>query len=116
MKYSKNQKAAKDFLRWAHTKENYDKWFVVQKGFAIAPTRDWEKHPMWKQDPVMLPFSKASLTRPRRWATPASRTRRRPRRGTSTSSPTCTRRSANGKMTAEDSVKWAAGELRKIYV
>src|SRR5207344_3017718 len=62
MKYSKNQKGAKEFLRWAHTKENYEKWFVVQKGFAIAPTRDWEKHPMWKEDPVMLPFSKASLT------------------------------------------------------
>ena len=38
MKYSKNAKGAKEFLRWAHTPANYEKWFVVQKGFAIGPT------------------------------------------------------------------------------
>ena len=46
MKYTKNTKAAKEFLRWAHTKANYEKWIVVQKGFAIGPTREWENHPM----------------------------------------------------------------------
>ena len=45
MKYSKNQKVGKDFLRWAHTKENYEKWFIVQKGFAIAPTRELGEAP-----------------------------------------------------------------------
>src|SRR5499426_334861 len=56
MKYSKNTKGAIEFLRWAHSKENYEKWFVVQKGFAVGTTREWENHPMWNQDPVMLPF------------------------------------------------------------
>ena len=56
MKYSKNAKGAIEFLRWAHRKENYEKWFTVQKGFAVAPTREWEKHAMWKDDPVMAPF------------------------------------------------------------
>ena len=32
MGYSKNQKAAKDFLRWAHSKPVYDQWFVSQQG------------------------------------------------------------------------------------
>src|SRR5262245_39541595 len=59
MKYSKNAKGAIEFLRWAHTKENYDKWFVGQKGFATGPTSVWEDHPMWKQDAVMLPFKSA---------------------------------------------------------
>ena len=58
MKYSKNAKGAIEFLRWAHKKENYEKWFTV-KGFAVGPTREWEKHAMWKQDPVMKPFQTA---------------------------------------------------------
>jgi multiple sugar transport system substrate-binding protein len=114
MKYSKNQKAAKDFLRWAHTRENYDKWFVVQKGFAIAPTRDWEKHPMWKEDPVMLPFSKASLTgRAMGYAgEPGKKAAEVWNKYIITDmyAQVC-----QGKMKAEDSVKWAAGELRKVY-
>ncbi|HXO69512.1 MAG TPA: extracellular solute-binding protein, partial [Bradyrhizobium sp.] len=45
--YSKNQKAAKDFLRWAHSKPVYEKWFVSQKGFATPCTPEWEKHKVW---------------------------------------------------------------------
>src|SRR2546426_1309106 len=59
MKYSKNVKGAKEFLRWAHTPANYEKWVVVQKGFAVAPTTQWEKHKMWDVDPVMAPFRTA---------------------------------------------------------
>jgi len=36
MGYSKNQKAAKDFLRWAHSKPIYDQWFVSQQGFTTG--------------------------------------------------------------------------------
>lgn len=31
MSYSKNQKVAKDFLRWVHTPASYEKWFISQK-------------------------------------------------------------------------------------
>ena len=53
------RQGATEFLRWAHKKENYEKWFLVQKGFAVGPTREWEKHDMWKQDSVMQPFQTA---------------------------------------------------------
>src|SRR5579859_6719649 len=33
--YSANQKAAKEFLRWFHTTEVYDKWFTSQQGFSV---------------------------------------------------------------------------------
>jgi multiple sugar transport system substrate-binding protein len=114
MKYSKNQKAAKDFLRWAHTKANYEKWFVVQKGFAIAPTRDWENHPMWKEDPVMLPFSKASLTG-RAMGYAGEPNKKAAEAWNKYIITDMYAQVANGKMKAENSVKWAAGELRKIY-
>src|SRR5262245_19732080 len=59
MGYSKNQKLAKDLIRWLHVKENYEQWFVPQRGFSVGPTLDWQKNPMWQQDPVMAPFRTA---------------------------------------------------------
>src|SRR5258705_13119473 len=53
--YSKNEKAAKDFLRWGHSKPGYEKWFVSQKGFAPPPAAEWEKHKMWDEHKVMPP-------------------------------------------------------------
>ena len=58
--YSKNQKAAKDFLRWFHTKEIYGQWFTSQQGFSTGTTRIWEDDPVWKVDPVMAPFRTAA--------------------------------------------------------
>jgi len=56
MGYSKNQKAAKDFLRWIHSKPVFAEWFHSQQGFTSGATRDWEKDKMWDADPVLLPF------------------------------------------------------------
>jgi multiple sugar transport system substrate-binding protein len=59
MRYSKNQKAAREFLKWMHDPKNFDAWFVSQKGFATPPTQVWEKHKMWDEDPVMAPYKVA---------------------------------------------------------
>ena len=56
MGYSKNQKAAKDFLRWIHSKPIYDQWFTSQQGYTSGPTKDWAKHAVWDVDPVLKPF------------------------------------------------------------
>src|SRR5271169_4408243 len=58
--YGKNQKAAKDFLRWFHSKEIYGEWFTSQQGFSTGTTRMWEDDPMWKVDPIMAPFRTAA--------------------------------------------------------
>ena len=60
MGYSKNQKLAKDFLTWLHAKEHFEPWFIAQRGFSVGATTDWEKHKMWEQDPVMLPYRTAA--------------------------------------------------------
>jgi len=56
MGYSKNQKPAKDFLRWIHSKPVFDEWFTSQQGYSCGATKDWEKHKVWDVDPVMAPF------------------------------------------------------------
>lgn len=57
--YSKNQKAAKDFLRFIHKKENYDQWFSTGLGFYTPGTTGWENHELWKKDPIMAPYAVA---------------------------------------------------------
>jgi ABC-type glycerol-3-phosphate transport system substrate-binding protein len=56
MGYSKNQKAAKDFLRWIHSKPVFDEWFTSQQGYTDGATKAWEDNPVWKADPVLTPF------------------------------------------------------------
>jgi ABC-type glycerol-3-phosphate transport system substrate-binding protein len=56
MGYSKNQKAAKDFLRWIHSPSVYGEWFISQQGYTSGAAKMWEKHKVWEADPVMLPF------------------------------------------------------------
>jgi multiple sugar transport system substrate-binding protein len=62
MKYSKNQDAAKKFMRWISSKEIFDKWFVSQQGYTCGPTKMWEDHPVWNIDPILAPFKKIPTT------------------------------------------------------
>jgi multiple sugar transport system substrate-binding protein len=115
MGYSKNAKAAKDFLRWAHRKENYEKWFVVQKGFATGPTRAWENHAMWSQDAVMLPFKTAPRGQSRLMGYAGQPDKKAAEAWNKYLVTVMYAQAASGKMKPEESVKWAAAELRKIY-
>ena len=56
MGYSKNQKPAMEFLRWAHSKPVYDQWFTSQQGYSCGATKGWEEHAVWSVDPVLQPF------------------------------------------------------------
>lgn len=114
MKYSKNQKLAKDFLRWLHRKENFEKWFVTAEGYSVAPTTSWEKHPMWDRidKPLQIFRTAARDTRIFGYAGPS----------TAKSTEVYSKyiivdmyaRAVQGAK-AEDAVKWAEGELKKIY-
>jgi multiple sugar transport system substrate-binding protein len=114
MKYSKNQKLAKDFLRWLHKKENFEKWFVISEGYSVGATTAWEKHSMWEKidKPLQVFRTAARNTRIFGFAGPS----------TAKSTEVFSKyiitdmyaKAAQG-MKAEDAVKWAEGELRNIY-
>jgi multiple sugar transport system substrate-binding protein len=113
MSYSKNQKVAKDLLRWLHTPANYERWFVSQKGFATPPTPQWETHKLWGEDPVMEPYKVAGkLGQAPGFAGPAGKK----------AAEVLTKyvivdmyAKAIQGMPARDAVTWAEGELKKIY-
>ena len=114
MKYSKNQKAAKDFLRWLHSKETFGKWFAVENGYSVGATTVWENHPMWDtvDDPLKAFRVAARGSRMIGHAGPA----------TAKATEVYTKyiitdifaKAVQG-MSPEDAVKWGEAELKKIY-
>jgi multiple sugar transport system substrate-binding protein len=114
MKYSKNQKLAKDFLRWVHKSDSYGKWFTTQEGYSVGGTKVWENNPMWAKldEPLKMFRTAARNTRLFGYAGPS----------TAKATETFTKyvitdmyaKAVQG-MKAEDAVKWAEGELKKIY-
>jgi len=113
MGYSKNQKAAKEFMKWIHTPANYEKWFVSQKGYSTPPTQTWEKHKMWDEDPVMAPFKLAG----RVGLTPgyAGLPNRKAAEVLTKYIITDMYAKAVQGMTAEAAVSWAHEEVSKVY-
>jgi multiple sugar transport system substrate-binding protein len=113
MGYSKNQKAAKDFLRWLHAKEQFEQWFIPQRGFSVGATRYWEEHPMWQQDPVMLPYRTAARAfRLFGYEGPPSA---KASEAYSKYVVVDMYAKAIQGMAPEEAVKWAESELKKIY-
>ena len=102
-----------DFLGWFHTPANFEGWFTIQKGFACGPTQVWAGHKMWAADPVMTPFRDAPLgSKAAGYPGPASR--KAAEALTKYIVVDMYAKAVQG-MPAEDSVKWAEAELKKIY-
>jgi multiple sugar transport system substrate-binding protein len=113
MKYSKNLKATKDFVRWIGSKDVFEQWFISQKGFSVGPTTDWEKHKLWNEDPVMLPFRSAARTG--RFAGHAGPSTQKAGEVVTKYIVTDMYAKAVQGMPAEEAVKQAHDELVKIY-
>ena len=114
MKYSKNQKAAKAFLQWLHSKEQFGKWFDVEAGYSVGSTSFWEKHALWEKiDAALKPFRTAGrASRMIGHAGPASA------KATEAYSKyiiTDMYAKAVQGMPPEEAVRWAERELKKIY-
>jgi multiple sugar transport system substrate-binding protein len=114
MKYSKNQKLAKDFLRWLHKRENFEKWFQTQEGYSVGATKAWESNPMWGKldEPLKMFRTAARNTRLFGYAGPS--TAKATEAFTKYIITDMYAKAVQG-MSAEDAVKWAEGELKKIY-
>jgi multiple sugar transport system substrate-binding protein len=112
-RYSGNQRAAKDFLRWFLSKEVYGQWFTAQQGFSVGSTKMWQDDKLWDIDPVMRPYRLAAVSgRVAGYAGPATRA----------AAEAITKyiivdmyaKAVQG-IAAQDSVKWAHDELVRIY-
>src|SRR5271165_5013244 len=113
MGYGKNQKAAKDFLRWFHTEKIYEQWWITQQGFSVGPTKMWETHKLWQEDAIMLPFRTAAESG--HFAGYAGPSLRPSAEVISKYIISDMYAKAVQGTPPEDAVKWAHAELVKIY-
>ena len=111
--YTPNRKAAKDFLRWFQSKDIYEEWFTSQQGFSVGPTKIWEQDKLWQVDPVMAPYRTAALSG--RYAGYAGPAGRAAAEAISKFIIVDMYTKAVQGMAPADAVKWAHGELVKIY-
>ena len=114
MKYSKNVQAAKEFLKHIHGKEQFGKWFEISYGFDVGASPFWENHPLWNSvDEAMKPYRYTGRgSRMMGFAGSASA-----RAGEAYTKYIITDMYAKAVqgMSAEDAVRWAEGELKRIY-
>jgi ABC-type glycerol-3-phosphate transport system substrate-binding protein len=114
MGYSKNLPAAKEFLRWMHSRAVFDQWFISQQGYTCGSTKEWSTHKVWDVDPILKPFHDLPITgRLAGWAGPPDR---RSAEAVSKYIVVDMYAKAIQGMAAEDAAKWAHGELAKVYV
>src|ERR1700730_8050716 len=109
MGYGKNQKAAKDFLRWIHSEPVYGQWFTAQQGFSVGSTKMWQNAKLWEIALVRRPYRVAAVSG--RFAGYAGPARRAAAEAISKYIIVDMYAKAVQGMAAEDSVKWAHDEL-----
>lgn len=114
MKYVKDPKAGKEFLRWITSKQVYQPWFDLQQGYSVGATTIWEKDPLWDKDPVMLPFRTAA--RAGRFPGYAGPADRHAAEVLSKYIIVDMFAKAIQGTPAQDAVKWAHGEVARIHV
>jgi len=114
MKYSKNQKLAKDFLKWLHQDATYEKWFQVNEGYSVGATKKWEDHPMWSKVDKPLQVFRQAVRQARMLGYPGPASAKATEAYTKYVIVDMYAKAVQG-MKAEDAVKWADGELKKIY-
>ncbi|MBV9860151.1 MAG: extracellular solute-binding protein [Alphaproteobacteria bacterium] len=113
LRYSKNEKAAKDFLRSFHSNPVYDEWFTSQQGFSAGTTTMWEGNKVWNDDPIMAPFR--TSVRSGRFAGYAGPSLRPAAEAISKYIIVDMYAKAVQGMPPEDAVKWAHQQLAGIY-
>jgi hypothetical protein len=96
-----------------HSKPVFEQRLTSEQGYTDGATKDWEKDPVWKIDPILLPFRDLpAIGRLVGYAGPPSRA----------AAEVVTKyiiidmyaNAAQG-MAAEEAVEWARDELVKVY-
>ena len=113
MKYSKNQKLAKDFIRYYMDRPQYEKYFETMDTFGIPGTKVFTEHPLWLRNPKTTMFRETiQFARQVGHAGPPGRK----------ATEVLTKyivvdmfAKAIQGTAPEDAVRWASGELKKIY-
>ncbi len=113
MNYSKNQTAAKEWIRWLMERPHYDRWFTIQRGYTTGPTPSWEDHKMWESDRKIITYRDVNKYG-RNPGYPGPPTRAAGEALAKYIIVDMYARAIQGA-SPDEAVKWAMGEMRQIY-
>jgi multiple sugar transport system substrate-binding protein len=113
MKYSKNQKLAKDFIGYYMDRARFDPYFEVMDTFGIPATKAYRDHPLWRKDPKTAVFPETLPAA--RQVGHAGPPGRKATEALSKFVIVDMFAKAIQGMKPEDAVAWAAAELKRIY-
>jgi multiple sugar transport system substrate-binding protein len=113
-KYSKNAEAAKDFIRWLMDKEQYSKYLRRGQAYQASPLKIYMKDAMWEMFPGLKPYRDTLLQgQAVGWKGPADE--RAAKVVLNYVLVDMLANVATAKMSPEESLKWAEGQLKAIY-
>jgi multiple sugar transport system substrate-binding protein len=113
MRYSKNQKLAKDFIRFYMDRKQFDPYFETMDTFGIPGTKAYGDHPLWKKDPKTAVFPE-TLPNARQVGYAGLAGRKATEALSKYIIVDMFAKAIQG-MKPEDAVAWASAELTKIY-
>jgi multiple sugar transport system substrate-binding protein len=113
MKYGKNQKLAKEFIRFYMAKSQYEKWFDVMDTFAVPPTKAWYDSPVWVRDRKNIVFR--DVIKDSLWTGYAGPPSRRASEALAKYIIVDMFAKAIQGTSPEEALNWATAELKKIY-
>lgn len=113
MTHSKVQTAAKNYIRFIHQDENFEKFFVLNNGYVKGIVPKWQKHPMWLKDPAITPYRDLA-TYGQHFGYPGSFDRRASEAQAKYIVVDLFARAVKGE-SADSVITWAEAELKNIY-
>lgn len=113
-RYSRNVEAAKDFVRWLMDKKQYSKYLRRGQAYQASPLKAYMNDAMWQMFPALKLYRDYLLQgRAVGWKGPADGQAAKVVQ--SYILVDMLANVATGKMSAEDSAKWAESRLKTIY-
>lgn len=116
MKYSQNQSAAKEFIAWYMSPEQYNQYIETNGGYVVGPFKAYDSHPIWETDPRVKTYRDAILSEGAKWpGYPGP-----PNRASSTALSRYTvinmfAKAASREFEPQGAIDWAKGQLEGIY-
>jgi multiple sugar transport system substrate-binding protein len=112
-KFSKNIEAAKEFIKFHFSRENYSEFIMASECFNAPVYKSMEDHPAWKTDPKYEPI-KESGKYGHLYGWPAPGDEKSQQVTYAFVIPNMFAKAVTGAPTKE-AITWAAGEIRRIY-
>jgi multiple sugar transport system substrate-binding protein len=112
-KFSKNIEAAKEFIKFHLSRENYSEFIMASECFNAPVYKSMEDHPAWKTDPKYEPI-KENGQYGHLYGWPAPGDEKSQQVTYAFVIPNMFAKAVTGATTKE-AITWAEGEIRRIY-